>query len=62
MKAAIIQLIDVYFLSVQKGNHFVLVDFVDLAFNPNVVHELLTLDSAAQSGDSTGRAVSAPCI
>ena len=51
MKEAISQLIDVYLLlCVQKGNHFKLVDFVKFVSNPNLAHELLTLEPAAQSG------------
>ena len=62
MEEAINQLIDVHqLLCVQKGNHPVLLDFVDLVFNPNLVHELLALDPATQSSDSTVRAVSAIC-
>ena len=59
MEEAINQLIDVHpLLCVQKGNHPILLDFVDLVF---LVHELLALDPAAQSSDSTVRAASAIC-
>ena len=63
MEEAIIQLTNVHLLLCmqKKGNHFVLVDSVELAFTPNKAHELLTWDSAAQSGDATVRAVSASC-
>ena len=56
MKGEINQLIDMSSLLLQKG-HFVLVAFVELVFNSNLVHGLLTLDLAAQSGGSTVRVV-----
>ena len=52
LKKVIQQLVDVFpLLGVVKGAQFVLIDYTELVFNPNVVHELLTLKQDNEQSD-----------
>ena len=56
---AAMQLIELFpLLGVQCGKRLVLVDYTELVFRPNLVHELLTLDKGGHPGCSDTRGIS----
>ena len=49
IKPAVYQLLDFFpLLCLEKGKQYVLVDYTELQFRPNLVHELLTIDQHPQ--------------
>ncbi|XP_071504199.1 uncharacterized protein [Diadema antillarum] len=52
LKNAVDELLDMFpLLCVARGGHYVLLDYVELVFRPNLVYEVLTLDSVDKTED-----------
>lgn len=54
LKEAMEQLVNVFpLLCIVRGHHYILVDFTELVFRPNLVHDFLTLDTEEKDDEST---------